>query len=74
MRSIILRLEDRIQISERIRDIRVNAELLQYEFGECLGVERMTVYNWENWAQLHSMKIIRKWHRSSTHSMDIVRE
>ena len=60
MRSIILRLEDRIQISERIRDIRVNAELLQYEFGECLGVERMTVYNWENWAQLPSMKIIRK--------------
>ena len=66
MRSIILRLEDRIQISERIRDIRLNAELLQYEFGKCLGVERMTVYNWENWAQLPSMKIIRKWHRSST--------
>lgn len=34
MKSVMIRLEDRIQISERIREIRLNAELLQYEFGE----------------------------------------
>lgn len=43
MKSVMIRLEDRIQISERIREIRLNAELLQYEFGERLGVGRVTV-------------------------------
>lgn len=56
----MIRIEDRIQISERIREIRLNAELLQYEFGECLGVGRVTVNRWENFAQLPTMKMIRK--------------
>lgn len=43
MRSVMIRIEDRIQISERIREIRLNAELLQYEFGERLGVGCVTV-------------------------------
>lgn len=60
MRSVMIRIEDRIQISERIREIRLNAELLQYEFGECLGVGRVTVNRWENFAQLPTMKMIRK--------------
>ncbi|MEN2004407.1 helix-turn-helix transcriptional regulator [Staphylococcus hominis] len=60
MRSVMIRLEDRIQISERIREIRLNAELLQYEFGERLGVGRVTVCRWENWAQLPPMKTIRR--------------
>lgn len=60
MRSVMIRLEDRIQISERIREIRLNAELLQYEFGERLGVDRVTVNRWENFAQLPPMKMIRK--------------
>ena len=60
MRTVIIRIEDRIQISERIREIRLNAELLQYEFGECLGVGRVTVNRWENFAQLPTMKMIRK--------------
>lgn len=60
MRSVMIRLEDRIQISERIREIRLNAELLQYEFGERLGVGRVTVNRWENFAQLPPMKMIRK--------------
>lgn len=60
MRSVMIRLEDRIQISERIRDIRLDANLLQYEFGERLGVGRVTVNRWENFAQLPPMKMIRK--------------
>ncbi|WP_053027748.1 helix-turn-helix transcriptional regulator [Staphylococcus haemolyticus] len=60
MRSVMIRIEDRIQISERIRAIRLNAELLQYEFGERLGVGRVTVNRWENFAQLPPMKTIRK--------------
>lgn len=60
MRSVMIRIEDRIQISERIREIRLNAELLQYEFGERLGVGRVTVNRWENFAQLPPMKMIRK--------------
>lgn len=60
MKSAMIRLEDRIQISERIREIRLNAELLQYEFGERLGVGRVTVCRWENRAQLPPMKMIRK--------------
>ena len=60
MRSVMIRLEDRIQISERIREIRLNAELLQYEFGERLGVVRVTVNRWENFTQLPPMKMIRK--------------
>ncbi|MBC3067138.1 helix-turn-helix transcriptional regulator [Staphylococcus hominis] len=60
MRSVMIRLEDRIQISERIREIRLNAELLQYEFGERLGVGRVTVNRWENFTQLPPMKMIRK--------------
>lgn len=60
MRSVMIRIEDRIQISERIRDIRLNAELLQYEFGERLGVGRVTVNRWENFSQLPPMKMIRK--------------
>lgn len=60
MRSVMIRIEDRIQISERIREIRLNAELLQYEFGERLGVGRVTVNRWENFAQLPPMKTIRK--------------
>lgn len=60
MRSVMIRLEDRIQISERIREIRLNAELLQYEFGERLGVGRVTVNRWENFSQLPPMKMIRK--------------
>ena len=56
----MIRLEDRIQISERIREIRLNAELLQYEFGERLGVGRVTVNRWENFTQLPPMKMIRK--------------
>ncbi|MGJ8428393.1 helix-turn-helix transcriptional regulator [Staphylococcus haemolyticus] len=60
MRTVMIRIEDRIQISERIREIRLNAELLQYEFGECLGVGRVTVNRWENFAQLPTMKMIRK--------------
>ena len=60
MRSVMIRLEDRIQISERIREIRLNAELLQYEFGERLGVGRVTVCRRENWAQLPPMKTIRR--------------
>ena len=60
MKSVMIRLEDRIQISERIREIRLNAELIQYEFGERLGVGRVTVNRWENFAQLPPMKMIRK--------------
>lgn len=60
MRSAMIRIEDRIQISERIREIRLNAELIQYEFGERLGVGRVTVNRWENFAQLPPMKMIRK--------------
>ncbi|QXN77136.1 helix-turn-helix domain-containing protein [Staphylococcus haemolyticus] len=60
MRSVMIRIEDRIQISERIREIRLNAELLQYEFGERLGVGRVTVCRWENMEQLPPMKTIRK--------------
>ena len=60
MRTVMIRIEDRIQISERIREIRLNAELLQYEFGERLGVGRVTVNRWENFAQLPPMKMIRK--------------
>ena len=60
MRSAMLSFEDRIQISERIREIRLNAELIQYEFGERLGVGRVTVNRWENFAQLPPMKMIRK--------------
>lgn len=60
MRSAMIRIEDRIQISERIREIRLNAELIQYEFGERLGVGRVTVNHWENFAQLPPMKMIRK--------------
>ena len=60
MRSVMIRIEDRIQISERIREIRLNAELIQYEFGERLGVGRMTVNRWENFAQLPPMKMIIK--------------
>ena len=60
MRSAMIRIEDRIQISERIREIRLNAELIQYEFGERLGVGRVTVNRRENFAQLPPMKMIRK--------------
>lgn len=60
MRSVMIRLEDRMQISKRIREIRLNAELLQYEFGERLDVGRVTVNRWENFAQLPPMKMIRK--------------
>ena len=60
MRSAMIRIEDRIQISERIREIRLNAELIQYGFGERLGVGRVTVNRWENFAQLPPMKMIRK--------------
>jgi len=56
----MLSFEDRMEISERIREIRLNAELIQYEFGERLGVGRVTVNRWENFAQLPPMKIIRK--------------
>ena len=42
MRSAMLSFEDRMEISERIREIRLNAELIQYEFGERLGVGRVT--------------------------------
>lgn len=60
MKSVMIRLEDRIQISERIREIRLNAELIQYEFGERLGVGRVTVNRWENFTQLPPMKMIKK--------------
>lgn len=60
MRSVMIRLEDRIQISERIREIRLNAELIQYEFGERLDVGRVIVNRWENFAQLPPMKTIRE--------------
>lgn len=60
MRSAMLSFEDRMEISERIREIRLNAELIQYEFGERLGVGRVTVNRWENFAQLPPMKMIRK--------------
>lgn len=60
MRSAMLSFEDRMEISERIREIRLNAELIQYEFGERLGVGRVTVNRRENFAQLPPMKIIRK--------------
>ena len=60
MRLAMLSFEDRMEISERIRDIRLDANLLQYEFGECLGVGRVTVCRWENMEQLPPMKMIRK--------------
>lgn len=60
MRSAMIRIEDRIQISERIREIRLNAELIQYEFGERLDVGRVIVNRWENFAQLPPMKTIRE--------------
>lgn len=60
MRSAMLSFEDRMEISERIRDIRLDANLLQYEFGERLGVGRVTINRWENFAQLPPMKMIRK--------------
>ena len=56
----MLSFEDRMEISERIRDIRLDANLLQYEFGERLGVGRVTVNRWENFTQLPPMKMIRK--------------
>lgn len=60
MRSAMLSFEDRMEISERIRDIRLDANLLQYEFGERLGVGRVTVCRWENMEQLPPTKMIRK--------------
>lgn len=60
MRSAMLSFEDRMEIYERIRDIRLDANLLQSEFGERLGVGRVTVNRWENFAQLPPMKMIRK--------------
>lgn len=60
MRSAMLSFEDRMEISERIRDIRLDANLLQYEFGERLGVARVTVCRWKNMEQLPPMKMIRK--------------
>ena len=60
MRSAMLSFEDRMEISERIRDIRLDANLLQYEFGERLGVGCVTVNRWENFSQLPPMKMIRK--------------
>ncbi|MGX0238345.1 helix-turn-helix domain-containing protein [Staphylococcus hominis] len=60
MRSAMLSFEDRMEISERIRDIRLDANLLQYEFSERLGVARVTVCRWENMEQLPPMKMIRK--------------
>lgn len=60
MRLAMLSFEDRMEISERIRDIRLDANLLQYEFGERLGVGRVTVNRWENFTQLPPMKMIRK--------------
>jgi len=56
----MLSFEDRMEISERIRDIRLDANLLQYEFGERLGVGCVTVNRWENFSQLPPMKMIRK--------------
>ena len=56
----MLSFEDRMEIYERIRDIRLDANLLQSEFGERLGVGRVTVNRWENFAQLPPMKMIRK--------------
>lgn len=60
MRSIMIRPEDRMKIAQRINEIRLDANLLQSEFGERLGVGRVTVNRWENFAQLPTMKTIRK--------------
>ena len=60
MQSIMIRPEDRMKIAQRINEIRLDANMLQSEFGERLGVGRVTVCRWENWAQLPPMKMIRK--------------
>lgn len=56
----MIRPEDRMKIAQRINEIRLDANMLQSEFGERLGVGRVTVCRWENWAQLPPMKMIRK--------------
>lgn len=60
MRSIMIRPEDRMKIAQRINEIRLDANMLQSEFGERLGVGRLAVCRWENRAQLPPMKTIRK--------------
>ena len=66
MRSVMIRPEDRMKIAQRINEIRLDANMLQSEFGERLGVGRLAVCRWENRAQLPPMKTIRKWQRNST--------
>ncbi|MEX5895133.1 helix-turn-helix domain-containing protein [Staphylococcus haemolyticus] len=61
MRSIMIRPEDRMKIAQRINEIRLDANMLQSEFGERLGVGRLAVCRWENRAQMMPpMKTIRK--------------
>ncbi|TJX22660.1 helix-turn-helix transcriptional regulator [Staphylococcus haemolyticus] len=60
MRSIMIRPEDRMKIAQRINEIRLDANMLQSEFGEHLGVGRLAVCRWENRAQMPPMKTIRK--------------
>ncbi|WP_226385985.1 helix-turn-helix transcriptional regulator [Staphylococcus sp. Marseille-Q1834] len=60
MRSIMIRPEDRMKFAQRINEIRLDANMLQSEFGERLGVGRLAVCRWENRAQLPPMKTIRK--------------
>ncbi|WP_210142118.1 helix-turn-helix domain-containing protein [Staphylococcus sp. GDY8P57P] len=60
MRSIMIKPEDRMKIAQRINEIRLDANMLQSEFGERLGVGRLAVCRWENRAQLPPMKTIRR--------------
>lgn len=60
MKSRMINEIDRMHIAQRINALRLEAELLQYEFGERLGVGRVTVNRWENFSQLPPMKTIRK--------------
>ncbi|MCE5021411.1 helix-turn-helix transcriptional regulator [Staphylococcus haemolyticus] len=60
MRSIMIRPEDRMKIAQRINEIRLDANMLQSEFGKRLGVGRLAVCRWENRAQLPPMKTIRR--------------
>lgn len=58
--SRMITFEDRMRIAHRINDLRMNEELSQTEFGERVGVGRLSVNRWENRAQLPKMETVRK--------------
>lgn len=60
MKSRMITLDDRIQTTHRINDLRMNSDISQTEFGKRVGVGRLAVTRWENRWQLPPMKTVRK--------------